>query len=147
MPRIKLEEQGQYEFHYPVTLYPRDINYGGHLGNDSLVSLIGNARAQMFRTAGFDEGDLGDGRTGIIMSDLVVNYKAEGFVFDELEIDTHIGELRSGGFRIFQRIAKKGTLIALTETGVATFDYVNRKIAHVPEVFKNKIEEIQKRQD
>jgi acyl-CoA thioesterase FadM len=144
MPRIKLEEQSMYEFTFPVTLYPRDINYGGHLGNDSLVILIGSARAQMFHSMGFAEGDLGDGKTGIIMSDLVMNYRAESFIFDELQIDTHIGEIRSGGFRIFHRVTKKDTLVALAETGVMSFDYTIHRLTHVPEIFLKAIANIQK---
>ncbi|MDD3846507.1 MAG: thioesterase family protein [Syntrophorhabdaceae bacterium] len=143
MPRVKLQEQRMYEFTIPMTLHPRDINYGGHLGNDSLVTLAGTARAQMFHSMGFSEGDLGDGKTGIIMADLAVNYRAEAFIFDEIHIDTHIGEMRSGGFRIFHRVMKADTLIALTEAGVVTFDYTTHRIAHVPEVFTKTVEKIQ----
>jgi acyl-CoA thioesterase FadM len=87
----------------------------------------------MLRSIGVSEADLGDGQTGIIMSDLVVNFRAEGFMFDELLIDTHIGEFSRTGFRIFHRVTKGKTLIALAETGITTFDYTSRKIAPVPE--------------
>ncbi len=145
MPRVKLAEQDIYEFTFTVTLHPRDINYGGHLGNDSLVTLIGSARAQMFHSMGFSEGDLGDGKTSIIMADLVVNYRAEAFVFDKLRIDTHIGEMRSGAFRIFHRVTKNGAIIALAEGGVVAFDYTIHRIGHVPEVFVKAVEKIQSR--
>lgn len=135
MSRIRLSEQPEYKFHHTITLQPRDINYGGHLGNDALVSLLGVARVNMLRSIGISEADLGDGRTGIIMSDLVINFRAEGFMFDELLIDTHIGELSRTGFRIFHRVTKEKTLIALAETGITTFDYASRKIAPVPETF------------
>ncbi len=49
MPRAKLTEQPEYEFCYPIMLQPRDINYGGHLGVDSLVSIVGAARAYIFK--------------------------------------------------------------------------------------------------
>lgn len=143
MPRIKIEEQASYEFTFPVTLYPRDINYGGHLGNDSLLVIIGSARAEMFHSMGFAEGDLGDGKTGIIMSDMVVNYRSEGFIFDKLVIDTHIGEIRSGGFRVFHRVTNKGKLLALVETGFATFNHSIHRLAHVPEVFVKALKEYQ----
>jgi 4-hydroxybenzoyl-CoA thioesterase len=130
-------EQGEYEFHYTVALQPRDINYGGHMGNDALVSLVGAARVHMFRSLGFSELNLGDGQTGILMSDLSVNYKAEAFMFDELQIDTHIGELSPGGFRIFHRVRRGETIIALVETGLVTFNYETRKIAPVPETLLN----------
>ncbi|OPY01756.1 MAG: acyl-CoA thioesterase YbgC [Syntrophorhabdus sp. PtaB.Bin184] len=145
MPRIKLEEQASYEFMFPVTLYPRDINYAGHLGNDSLVVIIGSARAEMFHSMGFAEGDLGDGKTGIIMSDLVVNYRAEGFIFDELVIETHIGEIGAGGFRVFYRVTKKGRVLALVETGFVTFDYSIRRLVHVPEIFVKTLKQYQQK--
>ena len=144
MPRIKLEEQSQYEFSFPAALYPRDINYGGHLGNDSLVSLIGSARAHMLHSMGMSENDLGDGKTGIIMADLVINFKAEAFIFDELEIGTHVGEMRPSGFRLFHRVMKNNSVIAFAETGISAFDYGRKKISPVPELFRKKIEEIQK---
>ena len=135
MSRIKLDEQHEYTFLYAITLQPRDINYGGHLGNDSLVALVGTARANMFRSLGLSEGDLGDGRTGIIMSDLVVNYKAEAFMFDEVVIETQVAEFRRTGFRIFHRVKKGEVLIALAETGITTFNYASRKVVPVPEAF------------
>jgi acyl-CoA thioester hydrolase len=142
MPRVKLTEQSTYEFSFPVTLMPRDINYGGHLGNDALVILLGSARVNMLHSMGFSEGDLGDKETGTIMSDLVVNYKAEAFLLDELRIDTHIGEVQPGNFRIFHRIVRNDTLIALAETGIVVFNYAQRKIGRVPDIFKKKLQEV-----
>lgn len=135
MPRIRLNEQPNYEFHYTTRLEPRDINYGGHLGNDTLVSLVGTARAHAFHSLGLREDDLGDGHTGIIMSDLVVNFRSEAFMFDEILIDTHIGEFSSTRFRTFHRVTKEGIVVALVETGLRTFDYVGREVAPVPDVF------------
>jgi acyl-CoA thioester hydrolase len=131
MPRTKLDEQPVYEFSCAIALQPRDINYGGHLGNDSLVSLIGAARAGMLHSMALSEGNIGDGKTGIIMADLTVSFKAEAFMFDELQIDTHVGEMSRTGFRIFHRVRKGNAIIAFAETGMIAFDYVTRKIGHV----------------
>ena len=135
MPQIRLKEQLCYEFHYKTRLEPRDINYGGHLGNDILVSLAGSARADALHCLGLKEVNLGDGHTGIIMSDLVVNFRAEAFMFDEIVIDTHIGEFSDNGFRIFHRVARGEIVIALIETGIKTFNYITREVAPVPEAF------------
>jgi acyl-CoA thioester hydrolase len=140
MPRIKLIEQEAYEFHYRAKLQPRDINYGGHLGNDSLVSLLGAARVNMLYAMSMSEGQLGDGETGVIMSDLAVNFKAEAFMHDEIVIDTHIGEFGRTGFRIFHRLKKEAVLVALAETGMITFNYSIRKIAPVPDIFLKTLE-------
>ena len=133
MPLIRLREQLSYEFHYTTRLEPRDINYGGHLGNDALVSLAGSARADALHTIGLREQDLGDGHTGIIMSDLAVNFRAEAFMFDEIVIDTHIGEFGRARFRIFHRVKKGDIVVALVETGLKTFNYIAREVAPVPD--------------
>jgi len=141
LSRIKLVEQQEYEFHFTVTLQPRDINVGGHMGNDALVSLVGAARADIFHSMGMSELDLGSAQIGIIMSDLVVNYLAEAFLFDELFIDTHIGELGRNGFRLFHRVTRKETLIALVETGLVTFNYISKKVVSVPEMLLKRLKQ------
>jgi len=143
MPRVKLIEQPTYEFSFHTTLMPRDINYGGHLGNDAIVTLVGSARASMYHSMGFSEGDLGDGENGTIMSDLVVNYRAEGYVFDEISIDSHIGELGTGNFRVFQRIVRNDTLIALAETGIVVFNYARHKVGRLPDIFTAKLQGVE----
>jgi acyl-CoA thioesterase FadM len=142
MPRVKLQRQPSYEFHYEVTLQVRDINYGGHLGNDALVGLLHEARINLLHSLGLSEMNLGDGQTGIIMADLVVNFLEEGFMLDRLDIDSHIGEMTQRSFRIFHRLTKGGKILALAETGIVTFNYAERKIAPVPQSFQQTLENL-----
>lgn len=135
MPRIKLVEQNRYGFRCPIEVQPRDINYGGHLGNDSLVSIVGTARARMFLSMGLSELDLGDGRTGVLMWDLVVNYRSEAFLFDEILVETNVDEFTRTSFRLFHRITRENSLIALVEAGLTAFDYISRKVVPVPRGF------------
>ncbi len=137
MPRAKLTEQPEYEFCYPITLQPRDINYGGHLGVDSLVSIVGTARAYIFKSIGLSEGNLGNGRAGIIMTDFTVNLKAQGYMFDSLEVYTHIGELTKSSFRFFHKITRGATIVALAEVGFLAYDYAVNKVTSVPKEFSN----------
>ncbi len=140
MPRMKLSEQGAYEFRHTVTLQPRDINYGGHLRNDSLISVLNTARVHMLHGLGYNELDVGAKATGIIMSDLVVNYRNEAFLLDELTVEIHSGEFSRTGFRMFYRVTKGRTLVALAETGIVIFEYKARKAAPVPEAFRKALE-------
>jgi acyl-CoA thioesterase FadM len=142
MPKVKLKKQDKYEFVYEVSLKVRDINYGGHLGNDSLVSLTHEARLDFLKQMGFDELNLGDGKTGIIMSDLVVNYLDEAFMFDKIRILSHIDEISSYGFRVFHNFIKNDKSIALAETGIVAFDYSSGHIAEIPQVFLEKLKSI-----
>ena len=132
MPKIKLKKQDNYEFEYKTTLQVTDINYGGHLGNDALVGITHEARVNLLRTLGFSELDLGDGKTGIIMADLAVNYLGEGFMFDEITVYSHIDEISSVSYRIFHHIASNEKTIALAETGIIAFDYNERRIVEIP---------------
>ena len=145
MPRIKLVEQEGYEFRSSIQVRPQDVNYSGHVGNDNLISLVGAARAQLFHSLGLSELDLGDRQTGIIITDLIVNYKAEAFMFDELLVETHLDEFAEKGFRMFHRIRKDSKLIALVETGFVTYNYAAKTAAPVPELFLKSLADRQSR--
>jgi acyl-CoA thioesterase FadM len=69
------------------------------------------------------------------MTDFVVNLKAEGFMFDDLEVYTHIGELTKNGFRFFHKVTRGSSIIALVESGFLAFDYPAEKVTRVPEKF------------
>jgi acyl-CoA thioesterase FadM len=135
MPRIRLTEREAYELHHALQVRPQDINYSGHVGNDNLIAMVGAARAFAFHEMGVSELDLGDGETGVIMTDLAVNYRAEAFLFDELSIDTHFDEMGRSGFRMFHRVRREGKTVALLEAGFATFSYRRKRISPVPDRF------------
>jgi acyl-CoA thioester hydrolase len=138
--RVKLAPLDHYQNIYKTTVEVTDINYGNHLGNDALVGMVHRARVHFLHWLGASENDLGDGKTGILLADLIVNYKEESFLFDKLSVESSIGEVRSKGFRMFHKItAEHGRLIALAETGVVAFDYQKRKVARIPESFVSKI--------
>jgi len=135
MAHAKLVEQEQYTFHYPITLGPQHLSLGNHLGADNVILLASAARADVFHSMGLTEGDLGDGVTGIIVADIVVNYRTEGFLHDEIVIDTQIGAFTGRSFTAFQRIRRGEKVIAIAETGIVTFNYRSKRIALVPERF------------
>jgi acyl-CoA thioesterase FadM len=135
--RVKLQEQPEYKFKYIRKIRKSDLNYAGHLGNDNLISIIQEARIAVFNELGYTELDLGDGKTGIIIGDLVVNFMAEGFEADELLIESQFGEQQENSIRLFYRVSRvtDGTLLALVETGLVAFDYKTHKTSKWPEKF------------
>ena len=137
MPRIKLQEQSAYEFHHELQVQVSHLNYAGHLGHDSVVRIVHEARVHMFHALGVTETNLGDDHAGIIMGDLAVTYFSEGCLFDRLRVDSHVGEMGRSGFRIFHRLVRGETLIALVETGFMAYDYTAGTIVPIPEAFKS----------
>jgi len=140
MPRIKIELPGKFIFQTEIPIRITDINYGGHLGNDSLLSIIHEARLRFLKHNGYFESNI-EG-VGIIMIDAGIQYKSEGFYGDELVIEVAVTDFSSIGCDFVYRLSNKSSKkeIALAKTGIVFFDYEKRKTTPVPLQFKKKIE-------
>ncbi len=142
MARIKIELPQKFIFRTEIPLRITDINYGGHLGNDSLLSIIHEARVRFLKNLEYSESNV-EG-SGIIMIDAGVQYKSEGFYGDELLVEIAVNDITGIGCDFVYRITNKNTLkeIALAKTGIVFFNYEKRKTSPVPIEFKTKIEEM-----
>ena len=136
MARIKIEMPDNYLFSTVMDVRISDINYGNHLGNDSVLSFVHEARTRFFRQYGYTEMDV-EG-LGIIMTDSAIVYKAEGFHGDQIQIDITVGDFNKYGCDIFYLMTNKATTveIAHVKTGIVFFDYDVRKVVTLPEQFR-----------
>ena len=138
MARIKLDLPGEFDFSTEMPVRIENINYRGHLGNDSLLSLVHEARVRFLIANGFTEGDIAG--VGIIMVDTVIIYKSESFHGDNLRFEVAVGNMSRTGcdffFRITNSVTKKD--VAHVKTGVVFFDYRTRKVAPTPREFLEK---------
>ena len=141
MSRIKIEIPNKFIFRTEISIRITDINYGGHLGNDSLLSIIHEARVRFLQHLGYSESNV-EGN-GIIMIDAGVQYKSEGFYGDELLVEIAVNDFTEIGCDFVYRLTNKNSKkeIALAKTGIVFFDYKNKKIVPVPIKFKSKIED------
>jgi acyl-CoA thioester hydrolase len=139
MARIAIDLPEQFLFSTDLPVRISDINYGGHLGHDALVSLTHEARVRFLRAHGFTELDI-EG-FGLVMVDLLVLYKAEAFYGDIMTCEVAVRDFTSYGCDIVYRIASKerNTEIARAKTGVVIYDYNTRKVVEVPERFKRAV--------
>jgi acyl-CoA thioester hydrolase len=142
MPRIKIALPEKFIYKTEIPIRITDINYGGHLGNDSLLSIIHEARVRFLNHLGYSESNVNG--SGIIMIDSAIQYKSEGFYGDELFVEVAVNDFTGIGCDFVYRITNKNTLkeIALAKTGIVFFNYEKRKTAPVPPEFKKKIEEM-----
>jgi len=142
MPRIKIALPEKFIYKTEIPIRITDINYGGHLGNDSLLSIIHEARVRFLNQFGYSESNV-DG-TGIIMIDSAIQYKSEGFYGDELLIEIAVNDFTGIGCDFVYRLTNKNLKkeIAVAKTGIVFFDYEKRKTVPVPVAFKKKIEEL-----
>ena len=139
MARIKIQIPEKFIYKTEIPIRITDINYGGHLGNDSVLSLVHEARLRFLKHLGYSESNV-EG-VGIIMIDAAVQYKSEGFYGDELFIEVAITDFSNLGCDFVFKLTSKNSSkeIALAKTGIVFFDYKNRKTAQVPAQFKKKI--------
>ncbi len=134
MARIKigLPEKCIATFTIPVRI--TDINYGNHVGNDSLVAIIHEARMQFLREHGYSELDVTG--TSLIMNELLIEFKNEAFYRDLLEVKLFMGEIFKVGFELFYSLSairgQSSILIAKAKTGMVCFDYKEKKLMQLP---------------
>ena len=138
MARIKLTlpiQSPNFVCEIPVRI--TDINYGGHLGNDSMVSLLHQARMLFLDSLGYSEMDI-EG-VALIQGDLAVTYKGESFFNDVLRFEIYVSDMSHRSFDLYYNITTirddKEESIAIAKTGVVCFDYDSRKSCAVPEAF------------
>lgn len=136
MPRIKLKPLRDYPFSLELKVRITDLNYGAHLGNDKLLSLIHEARVAFLAKHGFSE--MGCGGVSLIMADAVISFQGEAHAGDVLRFDVAAGEPTRSGFRLFHRVTRPADKmsIALVETGMVCFDYTTGRIQSLPEAVR-----------
>jgi acyl-CoA thioesterase FadM len=138
MARVKIHLPEKLPFLTEIAVRITDINYGGHLGNDSLLGLLHEARARFFAAHGWKESDV-EG-VGIIMTDAAIVYKAEVFYGETLRFEVGVGDLQRVGCDIVYRVVKlpSQALVAEAKTGIVFFDYKTRKVQKTPQSFAEK---------
>ncbi len=138
MARIKIDLPQQFHFTTEMPIRIGDINYGGHLGNDAVLTLVHEARIRFLKQLGYSELNI-EG-SGIIMSDAAVVYRTEGFHGDILRIDVGVGEFGNAGCDFFYKLTNKetGQEIARAKTGIVFYDYSSKKSVAVPAKFRER---------
>ena len=137
MPRTKLTAFDSYQFATEIRVRTTDLNYGGHLGNDRMLSLIHEARVAFLASHGLTELDCGG--ASLILGDAVLVFKAEAFAGDVLRFEVAAGEPGSRSFRLFFRVTRPadGVLVALVENGMVCYDYGSRQTRRVPDAVRS----------
>lgn len=140
MARIKLDPPINIIAKIKIQVRITDINYGNHLGNDSLVSILHEARVQWLKGMGYTELDI-EG-VSLILNELVVNYRSESFLGDVLEIGLSLGDFFESGFELYYEVVTHRNetviLIARAKTNLVCYDYIQKKVVELPFSFKSK---------
>ena|SRR5690606_2428390 len=143
MPRIKIELPPDFLFSTTINVRITDINYGGHVGNDSILSIIHEARVQYLNSMGYEELNL-DG-AGLIMADVMIEFKNELFYGSQVKVFVKASEFSKASFNLYYKLealkdnGNKNQLIAVAQTGMVCFDYTRKKVMPIPVTVLSKL--------
>jgi len=133
MARLKLEMPGRCLGTFPIPVRVTDINYGNHVGNDSMVSILHEARMQLLRQIHCTEMDVFG--TSLTMSELQVIFLRESFYGDDLLVSLYAGDISRVSFELFYSVStREGNTgeMARAKTVMVCFNYTSRKMEAVP---------------
>ncbi len=135
MERIKINLPETFSFSTKLIIRITDINYGGHVGNDTFLTLIHEARQQFLLHYGYTELNI-EG-LGLIIADAAIEYKQELKHLDEIMISVAAANFDKIGFDIFYKMEliknNDKILAAKAKTGMLCFDYTLKKKTILPE--------------
>ncbi|TVR64671.1 MAG: thioesterase [Candidatus Competibacteraceae bacterium] len=135
MARIKLDLPANLPFATELRVRITDVNYGGHLGNDALLGLLHEARVRFLAHYGLSELEIGG--AGLIMTDSVIVYKSEAFPGETLAIAVGVTDFARHGCDFVYQVTEQasGREVARAKTGFVFFDYPQRTVQRVPQLF------------
>jgi acyl-CoA thioesterase FadM len=143
MARLQLTfPEDQWYYSTQLTVRVTDINAGNHLGNDSMISMISEARARFLFEFGVSESER-DGN-GIIVTDLATTYRAEAHARDQLLFEVGVMDFNKYGGDIIFRITRPldKTLIAMAKSGFVFFNYKTSQVVAMPDDFRAKFDHV-----
>lgn len=137
MARVEIKMIDRFLFETEIIIKKADINIANHVGNDTFISLIQEARIRFFKHFGYTELDI-EGK-GIVISDLVVVYKSQSYLGDRLKFELGVGDFNKYGCDIFYKLTHSDTsaLVIQAKTGIVFFDYAQKRVSTIPEEFKS----------
>lgn len=140
MARVQVDIPAHTHFEASIPIRITDLNYGAHLGNDALLSILHEARLQLLHHYGYTELKIGG--ASLIMADVAISYKGEGFYGDVLQIKMAFNDLNRYGFDItYHVLNQEGKEVARAKTGMLCFDYTERKLVSLPAEVRARIEQ------
>ena len=141
MSRIRIELPSSFHFTTRIPVRITDINYGGHMGNDSVLSLLHEARMQYLAQWGYSEMNFGG--VSMIIADAGIEFKHEAFYGETIIASVTATNLSKVGFDLYYKLEKEvaGTLrlVVAAKTAMICYDYDKKKITPLPESVKEKL--------
>ncbi len=135
MPRIRLSVPKTAKLIYTVKLpiYIQHINYGNHLGADSLIAIIHEARVQFLKHYGMCEKNIDHG-VGLMIASLASTHYNQGVHGNTLKIEIFVDDIQNSNCDFYYQIFNDDDqILAIATTNTVFIDRQTQKIAKIPE--------------
>lgn len=140
MARITIVLPEKFLFTTTIPVRITDVNYGGHVGNDKILTLIHEGRMQFLKHYGYSEKDMGG--VGLIMGDVAIQFRNELFYGDNLRMSISVSDISKVSFDIVYLLEKESgdqkVVVAQAKTGMVCFNYENKRIVSLPQEVKDR---------
>jgi len=139
MARIQIQLPEQFAYATNIVLYQSHMNYGGHLDNALLLTVVSEARVRFFKSFGYTELDV-EG-VGIIVADAAVQYRSEAFQGETMVVHMGAADLGQKGFDLVWRMNEQSSQreVARGKTGIVFCDYKTHRVVQMPAAFREKL--------
>lgn len=133
-----------FRFFYPVQIRYADLDAQWHVNNARFLTILEQARLAYVRQLG-----LWDGKSfldlGLIIADIHITYKAPIELEDEIQVALKVSRIGKKSMTMENEIRdrKNGSLKALAEIIMVTYDFHSKTTIPVPENWRKKITEFE----
>ncbi len=139
MARVKVSLPDSFQFYTDLAIRVDNLNYGGHLGNDSVLTIAHEARIRFFQHFGFQEFDI-DG-LAIVIADAAIEYRAPAFYGEVLRIECAALDPFRKGCDVVYRFSnlESGVEVARVKTGLVFLDHAQQQTVSIPQLFLQRL--------
>lgn len=137
MAGIQIDLPEKFNFSTQIPIRITDLNYGGHVGNDTVLTLLHEARVQFLKNYGYEE--LNFEGVSLIMSDAAIKFKSELFYGEIVTAFVTAANLSRVGFEVCYKLMKGEVVVAVAKTVMVCYNYDTKKVVSLPEKAKEKL--------
>ena len=105
MARVRIELSKHFSFSVKIPVRITDLNYGGHVGNDTILSILHEARMQYLMNYGYSEMNFAG--VGMIMSDVTIEFRNEIFYGDTIKASVNAADFSKVSFNLYYNLEKE----------------------------------------
>ncbi|MCC5920206.1 MAG: thioesterase family protein [Cyclobacteriaceae bacterium] len=140
MARIKINLPEKFIFQTKIQVRVTDLNYGAHVGNDTVLAYAHQCRFEYILSLGFEGEVYGIDGMGIIMADAAVQYLGEMKMNENIQIDLGFADFHPYGMDMICKMTNldQNKESARVKAGIIFFNYHEGHKILIPETFKEK---------